>query len=144
MYLSMTRTLLLAVLAIPAGSPAQTDKRVRDLDTYTAQAVKDWGAPGLAISVVKDGRVVFAKGYGVLELGKSAPVDTQTLFAIGSTTKAMTVMALAMLVDERTHDAVGDLVEWQDLGTLRLAGHGDWVRTFSVLSLAASPAAAPR
>ena len=100
MYLSMRRTLLLAVLAIPAVSPAQTDKRVRDLDTYTAQAVKDWGAPGLAISVVKDGRVVFAKGYGVLELGKSAPVDTQTLFAIGSTTKAMTVMALAMLVDE--------------------------------------------
>ena len=56
MYLSMTRTPLLAVLAIPAVSPAQTDKRVRDLDTYTAQAVKDWGAPGLAISVVKDGR----------------------------------------------------------------------------------------
>lgn len=48
-----------------------------------------------------------------------------------------------ILVDETTHDRVGDLVEWQDLGTLRLAGHGDWVRTFSVLSLAASPAAAP-
>jgi len=49
-----------------------------------------------------------------------------------------------ILVDEPTHDAVGELVAWQDLGTLRLAGHGDWVRTFSVLSLAASPAAAPR
>lgn len=49
-----------------------------------------------------------------------------------------------ILVDERTHDAVSDLVEWQDLGTLRLAGHGDWVRTFSVRSLARTPAEARR
>jgi CubicO group peptidase (beta-lactamase class C family) len=91
---------LALLLWIPSFALAQTDKRIRDLDTYTAQAVKDWGAPGLAIAVVKDGRVVFAKGYGVLELGKPTPVDTQTLFAIGSTTKAMTAMALAILVDE--------------------------------------------
>src|SRR6266568_288940 len=96
----MRRTLLLIALTTPALAFGQTDKRIRELDAYTAQAMKDWGAPGLAIAVVKDGRVVFAKGYGVLELGKPAPVDTQTLFAIGSTTKAMTVTALAMLVDE--------------------------------------------
>jgi adenylate cyclase len=48
-----------------------------------------------------------------------------------------------ILVDEATHDAVGDLVTWQDLGSLRLAGHGDWVRTFSLLSLA-PVAAEPR
>jgi CubicO group peptidase (beta-lactamase class C family) len=96
--LRMKRLVLL--LSIPALAFAQGDKRVRELDAYTTQAVKDWGAPGLAIAVVKDGRVVFAKGYGVLEHGKPAPVDTQTLFAIGSTTKAMTAMALAMLVDE--------------------------------------------
>ena len=49
-----------------------------------------------------------------------------------------------ILVDEATHDRVGDLVEWQDLGTLRLAGHGDWVRTFSALAFAASPATVQR
>jgi CubicO group peptidase (beta-lactamase class C family) len=49
---------------------------------------------------VKDGRIVFAKGYGVREIGKPAPVDTQTLFAIGSTTKAMTAASIGMLVDE--------------------------------------------
>jgi len=73
---------------------------LHDLDAYTAKAVADWRVPGLAIAVVKDGRIVFAKGYGVRELGKAAPVDTQTLFAIGSTTKAMTSASIGMLVDE--------------------------------------------
>jgi adenylate cyclase len=41
-----------------------------------------------------------------------------------------------ILADEATHDALGDLVVWQDLGSLRLAGKGDWVRTFSVIGLA--------
>jgi CubicO group peptidase (beta-lactamase class C family) len=50
--------------------------------------------------VVKDGEVVFAKGYGVLELGKPDSADENTLFAIGSTTKAMTAAALGILVDE--------------------------------------------
>lgn len=82
-----------------AQSRAATDP-VRDLDAYTAKAVADWHVPGLAIAVVKDGRIVFAKGYGVREAGKPAPVDTQTLFAIGSTTKAMTAASIGMLVDE--------------------------------------------
>ncbi len=71
-----------------------------DFDAYVAQAVRDWGIPGLAISVVKDGEVVFAKGYGMRRLGSPEPVDDRTLFAIGSTTKAMTAAALGMLVDE--------------------------------------------
>jgi CubicO group peptidase (beta-lactamase class C family) len=105
----------LLLLGFPAVALAQTDTRVRELDAYVARAVKDWGAPGLAISVVKDGRVIFAKGYGVLERGKPAPVDSQTLFAIGSTTKAMTVAALAMLVDEGK-------VRWDDPVTKYLPG----------------------
>ena len=44
--------------------------------------------------------MVFAKGYGVRRLGSPEPVDDQTLFAIGSTTKAMTAAALGMLVEE--------------------------------------------
>jgi CubicO group peptidase (beta-lactamase class C family) len=58
------------------------------------------GVPGTAVAVVHDDEVVFAKGYGVRELGKPDAVDTTTLFAIGSTTKAMTAAALGMLVDE--------------------------------------------
>jgi CubicO group peptidase (beta-lactamase class C family) len=74
---------------------------------------RDWRAPGLAIAVVKDDSVVFAKGYGVIELGKPTAVDVHTRFAIGSTTKAMTAAALAMLVDEgklRWDDKVIDYI----------------------------------
>ena len=87
-------------------------------DAYVAKAVQDWGTPGLAITVVKDGVVVFSKGYGVRELGKPAPVDSQTLFAIGSTTKAMTAALLGMLVDEKKvawDDAVVKHIPWFQL-----------------------------
>ena len=89
-----------AVLFPLATVSAQADQAARQLDAYTAQAVRDWRPVGLAISVVKDGRLVFAKGYGVRELDKPDPVDSATLFAIGSTTKAMTAAAIGMLVDE--------------------------------------------
>src|ERR1051325_9438730 len=69
-------------------------------DRYVAQAAKDWRVPALAIAVVKDDSLVFAKGYGVLEAGKSQPANEHTRFAIGSTTKAMTAASLGMLVDE--------------------------------------------
>jgi CubicO group peptidase (beta-lactamase class C family) len=59
-----------------------------------------FSVPGLAVGIVKDGKLVFAKGYGVRELGKPAKVDPDTLFAIGSNTKAFTTAALAMLVEE--------------------------------------------
>jgi CubicO group peptidase (beta-lactamase class C family) len=55
----------------------------------------------MAIAIVKDGKVVLAKGYGVREMGKPEPVDEHTLFAIASNTKAFTATAVAMLVDEK-------------------------------------------
>ena len=58
----------------------------RELDAYVAKAVTDWNVAGFAIAVVKDGKVVFAKGYGVKDVRAPAPVDTATLFAIASTT----------------------------------------------------------
>ena len=76
-------------------------------DSYVAKAMHEWEVPGLAIAVVKDDRVVFARGYGVKRLGDSAPIDERTLFAIGSASKAFTAAALAMLVDEGQ-------IEWDD------------------------------
>lgn len=90
--------LLLAVLApnLATAQPAP----LRNFDDYVARAAEDWGAVGLAVAVVKDGELVFARGYGVRDLADGGAVDAQTLFAIGSTTKAMTAAALGMLVEE--------------------------------------------
>ena len=79
---------------------AQQSPDLAALDRYVDAAARDWHVPGLAIAVVRNDSVVFAKGYGVLEVGKSAAVNEHTRFAIGSTTKAMTSASLAMLVDE--------------------------------------------
>jgi len=94
----------MVVAAIPATAVAQAKRTAAPdwaaFDRYVAQAAKDWHVPGLAIAVVKDDSLVFAKGYGVIEQGKPQRADEHTRFAIGSTTKAMTSASLAMLVDE--------------------------------------------
>lgn len=80
---------------------------------YVAQAARDWRVPGLAIAIVKDDSLVFARGFGVLDIRKQTAVNEHTRFAVGSTTKAMTAAALGMLVDEgkvRWDDRVIDYV----------------------------------
>lgn len=62
--------------------------------------MKEFEVPGIAVAIVKDGKVMVAKGYGVRKLGEPAPVDADTLFGIASNSKAFTTAALAILVDE--------------------------------------------
>lgn len=83
-----------------AQSARVTPPDLKAFDRYVTQAARDWRVPGLAVAVVKDDSVVFAKGYGVLDLTKPGPATEHTRFAIGSTTKAMTSAALGMLVDD--------------------------------------------
>jgi CubicO group peptidase (beta-lactamase class C family) len=92
---------LVVATLVPARLTLAQPPQLGGFEATVAKAVQDWGVPGLAIAVVKDGQVVFSKGYGVRELGKPASVDEGTLFAIGSTTKAMTAALLGMLVDEK-------------------------------------------
>lgn len=96
--------LALGAQALPAQ---QASPDWAAFDRYVAKAARDWKVPGMAIAVVHGDSLVFAKGYGVQTLGKSAPATAHTRFAIGSTTKAMTTAALAMLVDEGK-------VKWDD------------------------------
>ena len=70
------------------------------LDTWMAQVMKDWKVPGLAIAVVRDGKIVLSKGYGARDVKNNLAVTPKTLFAIGSITKSFTVSALGMLADE--------------------------------------------
>ncbi len=74
------------------------------LDAYVDSALKTWQVPGLALAVVRHDSVIYARGYGVREAGKPDPVDARTLFAIGSSSKAFTAAAVAMLVDEKKVD----------------------------------------
>lgn len=74
--------------------------RQQDFDGYVVRGLQQLQTPGAAIAVVKNGRVVFAKGYGVRALGDTGRVDAHTLFQIASNTKAFTTAALAILADE--------------------------------------------
>ena len=71
-----------------------------ELDAYIENARKEWDVPGLAITVVKDGKVLAAKGYGVRSLGKPELVDENTVFDTASLSKSFTAAAIASLVDE--------------------------------------------
>ena len=88
-----------ALLAAPDATLAQP-RPLTGLDAYVEKALKDWEIPGLALVVVKGDSVIYARGYGVADLATGAPVDENTLFPIASTSKAFTVAALAMLVDD--------------------------------------------
>lgn len=112
-----TRLVAAALLALIVAPHAHAQARATpDLDTfdnYVAKSLRDWNGVGLGIAIVKDDSLVFARGYGAIEIGKPARVDVHTRFAIGSTTKAMTSAALAMLADEgriRWDDKVIDYI----------------------------------
>jgi CubicO group peptidase (beta-lactamase class C family) len=94
------RKFVIAITLLLISMPLYAQQAPPDLDTYVARAMQTFEVPGMAVAVVKDGKVVVAKGYGVRKLGEPIPVDENTLFGIGSNTKAFTAAALATLVDE--------------------------------------------
>ncbi len=91
----------LSFLALQPFAQSQIPlEKIREFDQYVERVRQEWEVPGMAITVVKDGKVLLKKGYGVRELGQPDRVDTQTLFSCASTTKAMTAAVLGILVDE--------------------------------------------
>ncbi|MBX2922311.1 MAG: serine hydrolase [Chitinophagaceae bacterium] len=85
------------------------------LDAYVAKALQTFEVPGMSVAIVKDGKVLLAKGYGVKKLGGADPVDANTLFAIASNSKAFTATALAILVEEgklKWDDPVVNYLPW--------------------------------
>ena len=89
--------LLVAFVFAPAAGAQQG---LEGLDAEIEQMIGDWGIPGAAVVVIQDDEITFAEGFGVRELGGADPVDEHTIFAVGSTSKAFTAAAIAMLVDE--------------------------------------------
>jgi CubicO group peptidase (beta-lactamase class C family) len=102
--------------------------RLAELGRFVAQGQKVLGIPGVSLGVVQDGKVVFAGGFGLKELGGTEKPDGDTLFMIASNTKAMTTLLLAKLVDE--HRITWDTPVTKLLPSFKL---GDAATTGSVL-----------
>ena len=112
---SVRSRLVLAIFLASVPSAWAQIAPPADLDSYVANSMKVFDVPGVAVAIVKDGKIVLAKGYGVRKLGDATPVDEHTMFGIGSNTKAFTTAALATLVDS------GKL-SWDDPVYQRLPG----------------------
>ena len=92
------RRLLPLLLIFIAPLAIATPPGLKGLNGYVQQVMHDWHVPGLSIAIVKDGQVVLVRWYVVREMGKPDKVDADTLFDIGSNSKAFTVAALGTLV----------------------------------------------
>lgn len=90
-------SLFLFVFSVPVLAQLP---QLEDLDPYVEKSMRDWQTPGLAVAIVRNDSMIFAKGYGLRELGKKDNVDEHTLFAVASNSKAFTAALLGMLVDE--------------------------------------------
>ncbi len=91
----------LIVLHLPLTAFEETKADpLEDFDLFVTEVMRDWNVPGLAISIVKDGKLLYAKGFGFRDVDRGLEVTPDTLFAIGSCTKAFTATAMGILVDE--------------------------------------------
>lgn len=107
---------LICLLFVPLFCASQSSivpSFVRDsLDEYVNNALKQWQIPGVAVCIVKDGKVIVMKGYGVTEINGTEKVDENTLFNIGSNTKAFTATILTMLDAEKKLSLDDKATKW--------------------------------
>jgi len=80
--------------------------------TFVDRVRETFDVPGIAVAVVKDGKVVLAEGYGKRNLESGAPVTADTLFAIASNTKAFTAASLSILADRGKLDMGGRVIRY--------------------------------
>jgi len=83
-----------------SGKTQDYKRILENLDSYFTKSLTQWDVPGMAIGIVKNDSLIFAKGYGYRNIEKKAPVNPQTIFPIASNTKAYTAAAMGILVDE--------------------------------------------
>ena len=107
--------LSVAIFLCAQTSFAQTSKPItsNQIDSLTELVLKTFNVPGIAVGVVKDGKLIHAKGYGVANINTGKRVDENTLFGVASNSKALTAAALGILVDEgkiKWDDRVTDYV----------------------------------
>lgn len=99
----LTLILILASLLVTPSLYAKKSASSIDLkgfSNFVESMLKEWEVPGIAVAVIKDGKIVYAEGFGYRDVEKKLKVTPDTLFAIGSCTKAFTATVLGILVDE--------------------------------------------
>jgi CubicO group peptidase (beta-lactamase class C family) len=107
--------LILFLMALVTGLYAQGGRQgfMRDsLDNYIEKGMKDWQIPGMAVCIIKDGQILLMKGYGTKELGGTDQVDTNTLFMIGSNSKAFTATSMVLLEYEKKLSLDDKVTKW--------------------------------
>lgn len=99
-YPFQNKLLLVALLLSGFSLQAQvlTSKQI---DSVAEKTLSTFNVPGVAVAVIKDGKVIHSKGYGIRSIKNNLKVDENTLFGVASNTKAMTAASLGMLVDEK-------------------------------------------
>lgn len=115
--------LFLLLLLIPFISNANdlnsTDnQKLKDLEKYYQKALEQWKVPGMAIGIVKDNELIFAKGFGVKDINNNKKINKNTNFAIASNTKAFTAAGIMILAEEgklSLNDKVQDHLPWFEL-----------------------------
>ena len=90
----MIRNILVFLVVVFNLLFAQNNVDFDKLDQYIQKTVREFKSPGFVICIIKDGEVVFKKGYGVRNVETNEPVTTETIFAIASCTKAFTFHAI--------------------------------------------------
>ncbi len=96
----MNRNILLLLLLIVTGFNTFAQITTNEVDLLVEKTLKTFNVPGIAVAIVKDGKLIHSKGYGVKSITTNEKVDANTLFGIASNSKAFTSAALAILVDE--------------------------------------------
>jgi CubicO group peptidase (beta-lactamase class C family) len=93
--------ILLAVFSgVPRSAPARADSADASIETYIqAEMARQW-IPGLSLGVMRDGKIIKAKGYGLANVELDVPVKPESIFQTGSVGKQFTSMAVMMLVEE--------------------------------------------
>jgi CubicO group peptidase (beta-lactamase class C family) len=89
------------------------------LQNYISRGMTKWKIPGLSVAIVKDGKVIFMKGFGVTRVGSKEPVNENTLFMIGSNTKAFTSTTIAILQEEGKLSLYDKVHKWMPEFKLR-------------------------
>ncbi len=108
---------LLGLITATASFAQTVRPTIDEIDAWVEAGLERWDVPGLTLAIIDNGEIYLSKGYGVRELGKSSKVDENTLFSIGSCSKAFGAASLAALVEEGA-------LTWDD----RVIDHLPWFR----------------